>query len=193
MAPGAACKPAGSSRKKASPTAIRAFAKFCARYPLATLTIAGEGPLLGELRLLADSLGLRDRVFFPGFVSQATLRALFSQSHLFLHPSEMGPDGDQEGIPNSMLEAMASGLPVIATRHGGIPEAVEHGRSGLLVAERDPEALAEAMLTLAADPARYSEMNAAAAQRVVAEFDTQRQARVLEEYYREAMDAASLT
>ena len=66
---------------------------------------------------------------FAGFLSQPNLRALFAASHIFLHPSETAGEGDQEGVPNSMLEAMASGLPVIATRHGGIPEAVEDGRA----------------------------------------------------------------
>ena len=66
-----------------------------------------------------------------GFLSQADLNALYAESHLFLHPSEMTSDQNQEGVPNSMLEAMATGLPVIATWHGGIPEAVTHERDGL--------------------------------------------------------------
>ena len=83
----------------------------------------------------ARELGVGDRVFFPGFVSQSELRELFYGSHIFLHPSERGADGNQEGVPNSMLEAMASRLPVLATEHGGIPEAIEHGQSGILVPE----------------------------------------------------------
>src|SRR6266550_8542800 len=116
--------------KKGLRVSLRAFAKFAARHPAATFTIAGEGPLRNELGQLAAELGLADKVFFPGFISQTQLRELFYQSHIFLHPSEVGGDGNQEGVPNSMLEAMASGLPVFATEHGGIPEAIENGRSG---------------------------------------------------------------
>jgi len=106
-----------------------------------------------------------------------------------LHPSELGANGDREGVPNAMLEAMASGLPVAATQHGGIPEAVEHGVSGLLTPERDPAALAQSLFTLARDPARYAEMSAGAAARVAAAFELHAQARALENIYREAMGA----
>src|ERR1700719_3760206 len=118
--------------KKGLRVSLRAFAKFAVQYPAATFTIAGEGPLRSELGQVAADLGIADKVFFPGFISQTQLRELFYQSHIFLHPSEVGGDGNQEGVPNSMLEAMASGLPVFATEHGGIPEAIENGRSGIL-------------------------------------------------------------
>src|SRR5439155_470909 len=74
------------------------------------------------------------------------LRELLYESHVFLHPSETGPDGNQEGVPNSMLEAMASGLAVFATNHGGIPEAIGNGVSGMLGPERDQKSLARALL-----------------------------------------------
>jgi colanic acid/amylovoran biosynthesis glycosyltransferase len=132
-------------------------------------------------------LGIAKRVEFPGFLSQEKLHALYAGSHFFLHPSELGADGDQEGVPNSMLEAMAGGLPVVATMHGGIPEAVEHGVSGLLTPERDFAALADSLFTLADDPARYGRMSAAAAARAAARFDLSVQSRVLEACYREAI------
>ena len=89
---------------------------------------------------------------FYGFVSQSELKKLYAGSHLFLHPSETPPDQNQEGIPNSILEAMATGLPVVATYHGGIPEAVEHGRTGILAEERDAEALGSALLRFSRSP-----------------------------------------
>ena len=144
--------------KKGLQTSLLAFAKFAARYPQSTFTIAGEGPLRAELEARARELGLGDKVSFPGFVSQTELRELFYGSHIFLHPSERGADGNQEGVPNSMLEAMASGLPVFATEHGGIPEAIEHGKSGILVKEGDHEALARALLEAVAHPDQLTAM-----------------------------------
>lgn len=172
--------------KKGLATSLRAFAEFARTFPRATFTIAGEGPQLEELRALAATLGIADRVTFPGFLAQENLRALYAASHLFLHPSELGPDGDQEGVPNAMLEAMASGLPVLATHHGGIPEAVAHGVNGWLFAERDHDALAQAMLALGADAPGYAQMSVAAG-KVRAQFDLAQQARLLEGCYREAI------
>ena len=105
-------------RKKGLSTALRAFAKFARAYPRARFVIAGEGPLRQELEQLVAQLNLRSAVIFAGFLNQSELRDLFERAHVFMHPSELPPDSNQEGIPNSMLEAMASGLPVVATRHG---------------------------------------------------------------------------
>lgn len=174
--------------KKGLATSLRAFATFAKAHPLATFTIAGEGPLRADLAALAAELGVADRLSFPGFLSQEKLRALYAGSHLFLHPSELGPDGDQEGVPNSMLEAMASGLPILATDHGGIPEAVQSGVSGRLVAERDHVALADALLALAGASERYAQMSVAATERVRSRFDLAAQGRVLEGLYAEAID-----
>ena len=138
--------------KKGLPVTLRAFSSFLKQHPNATLTIAGEGPLLSELQKFVRESGIADRVSFTGFVSQEQLREIYYRSHIFLHPSQTGRDGNQEGIPNSMLEAMATGLPVFATEHGGIPEAIENGVSGVLVPERDDEALARALLNAAQDP-----------------------------------------
>jgi colanic acid/amylovoran biosynthesis glycosyltransferase len=169
--------------KKGLKTTLRAFAKFRKEFPAARLTIAGEGPQLEELQSLAHELQLVDAVDFPGFVSQEELRELFYSSHIFLHPSETGRDGNQEGVPNSMLEAMATGLPVFATRHGGIPEAVENNVSGILVNERDHRALGEALIDCAKDSARLAAMGRAASESVVKNFNQTEQTRRLEEIY----------
>ncbi len=107
--------------------------------------------MLAEVQELARELKINNRVSLTGFISQEKLREIFYASHIFLHPSETGRDGNQEGIPNSMLEAMASGLPVFATQHGGIPEAIENGVSGVLVRERDHEALTRSLLEASQD------------------------------------------
>ena len=157
--------------KKGLKTSLLAFAKFAARYPQSTFTIAGEGPLRAELEAQARELSIGDKVSFPGFVSQTDLRDLYDGSHIFLHPSERGADGNQEGVPNSMLEAMASGLPVFATEHGGIPEAIEHGKSGILVQEGDDEALADALLDAVANPDALSAIAREGAEAVRQKFE----------------------
>lgn len=173
--------------KKGYATSLRAFAKFAAVYPETTLTIAGEGRMQ-ELIELAASLGIAGKIKFAGFLKEPDLMALMAESHLFLHPSEMGADGDQEGVPNAVLEAMAVGIPVIATRHGGIPEAIEDGVSGLLVTERDHKAMGEAMLALAKDPVHYTEIAKTAAERVRQRFDLKNTVTQLEGYYAEASE-----
>lgn len=173
--------------KKGLQTSLLAFAKFAERYPQSSFTIAGEGPLQAELEARSRELGLGGKVSFPGFVSQTELRERFYGSHIFLHPSERGADGNQEGVPNSMLEAMASGLPVFATEHGGIPEAIEHGKSGILVGEGDHEALADALLEAVAQPDRLTAMARNGGEMVRQKFEQTAQARKLEDYYMEAM------
>lgn len=173
--------------KKGLDDALHAFADFRKQHPRATFTIAGEGPLLGELERLRDELGLREAVCFAGFVKGAALCALYHEAHLFLHPSRMTADQNQEGVPNAMLEAMATGLPVVATLHGGIPEAVRDGVTGVLVAERDRAGLATALLALAADQARWRAMGAAAAEDMAANFEATAQVARLEDFYDEAV------
>ncbi len=176
--------------KKGVKTSLRAFAAFQAKNPGAVFTIAGEGPLLHELKALAGELGITAQVRFAGFLSQARLREEFYRAHIFLHPSELSADGNQEGVPNSMLEAMASGLPVFATRHGGIPEAIENGVSGVLVNERDHAALAAALLEWTANPPALSRLAEEAARAVAEKFEQRAQVGALEEIYLEALATA---
>jgi colanic acid/amylovoran biosynthesis glycosyltransferase len=173
-------------QKKGIPTTLRAFAHFCKTFPDSRLILAGDGPEEAALRALAHSLGLDGRVEFTGFLSQEALGRLRSEAHLFLHPSERSPTGDEEGVPNSLLEAMASGLPVLASRHGGIPEAVDPGTSGLLVDERDWRALGEAMLEVANSPETYRSLSRAGRQHVLERFALSTQVAVLESAYDEA-------
>jgi len=169
--------------KKGLKTALRAFAKFRKEFPAAKFSIAGEGSQFAELQSLTRELQIESSVDFAGFVSQEKLRSLFYSSHLFLHPSETGLDGNQEGVPNSMLEAMSTGLPVFATRHGGIPEAVEQNIGGILVEERDYESLADALIACTKDSARVAAMGRAASESIEKNFSQTEQTRRLEEIY----------
>src|SRR5437764_1106805 len=168
-------------QKKGLATALHAFTHFLGHYPRATLTIAGEGPMREELQELTRKLKIHDRVALPGFLLPEKLRDIYYASHIFLHPSETGIDGNQEGIPNAMLEAMATGLPVFATEHGGIPEAIENGVSGILVPERDHEALSETLRQSVEDPNLLARLARKGADTVAKKFDQQNQIRRLEE------------
>ena len=172
--------------KKGLDDAMHAFARFAQDKPNATFTIAGEGPLLGDLERLRDELGLTKQVTFAGFLKGPELCRLYQESHVFVHPSRMTSDQNQEGIPNSMLEAMATGTPVLATLHGGIPEAVRNGVTGLLVAERDRDSLHENLVRLTTEPGLWSKMSHAAAEDIRENFESRAQINKLEDIYSEA-------
>ncbi len=128
--------------------------------------IAGGGPCLEELQQLAASLGVADRIRFLGEVRD--VRAVLARARMFVLTSR------SEGIPLTALEAMACGLPVVATRVGGLPEVVVDGVTGLLVPPADPAALAEAVLEVWNDPYRGDRMGRAGGQRVEEHFDVRR-------------------
>ena len=174
--------------KKGLEITLKAFAEFRKKYPNSELILAGEGPLEGQLKDLARTLGVGGSVHYPGFLNQKQLAAAYRSAHLFLHPSQTTTAGDQEGVPNSMLEAMASGLPVVATLHGGIPEAVHSGYDGLLVPERDTAALANALFEIAEDSVTYETFSRNAAQSVRENFEQGRSIARLEGFYRELIN-----
>ncbi|MEO8440153.1 MAG: glycosyltransferase [Spartobacteria bacterium] len=176
--------------KKGLATCLRAFALFHRENPRAQLLIAGKGPLQPMLETLASQLGVSENVHFAGFLTQKELLDLYHSCHVFLHPSEMPADENQEGIPNSILEAMATGMPVLATKHGGIPEAVEEGRCGALVEERDFQALAAEMKKITATPYSFAEMGVLASESVAAHFEQSLHISQLEGHYREAVQMA---
>jgi colanic acid/amylovoran biosynthesis glycosyltransferase len=173
--------------KKGVATSLRAFAIFKKDHPNAEFVIAGKGPLQPELQMLAAGLGISRDVHFVGFVPTEKLNELYASAHLFVHPSETPPDENQEGVPNSILEAMATGLVVAATQHGGIPEAVEHGRTGWLVPEEDHVALAKAMHRITKSNGELDAMSRAATRAVRERFEQRAQTRMLEGFYEEAI------
>lgn len=135
-----------------NPTALRAFALLRRRWPSARLTIAGSGPQAGELRALAQSLGLADAVHFTGSLDRDAMAALYRSADLMLNPSLA------DNMPNSVLEAMASGLPLVSTNVGGVPWIVRDGETGLLVPAGHAEAMAEAALRVLGEPGLWQRM-----------------------------------
>ena len=133
-------------------TALRAFAIVLRQWPAARLTIAGSGPELARLQALANELHVAGNVAFVGRLDRADMAALYRSASLMLNPSRT------DNTPNSVLEAWASGVPVVSTRVGGVPFLVEHGRTGLLVPPRDAEAMAEAALSVLCEPALHASL-----------------------------------
>jgi len=135
--------------KKGIDITIEAFSRYLKESDTtARLTIAGDGPLKSDLMLLADTLGLGESISFPGRVGYLKYIELLQAADVLLHPSVTSPDGDMEGLPTAICEAMACGLPVISTRHSGIPEIIEDGKDGFLVEERDVDGLFKRMASL---------------------------------------------
>lgn len=154
--------------KKGVEYAIQAIALVKKRFPGVRMqySIVGDGPLRGELETLVSRLDLEEIVRFEGSMVQAQVQNKMQISHVFVLPSVTASDGDQEGIPVSLMEAMASGMPVISTWHSGIPELVDHGNSGLLTPERDVESIAEALGKLIESPDLLASMGESAQQSV---------------------------
>jgi glycosyltransferase involved in cell wall biosynthesis len=140
--------------KKGPLYTIRAFAQLVGQHPRTDLALwmVGEGPLQQQAKALVRELGLESVVRFWGAQPQQKVAELMREARGFVQHSVVAPDGDSEGNPVAVMEAQLSGLPVVATRHAGIPEVVRHGESGWLVAEADVAGMAAALLRLVEDP-----------------------------------------
>jgi len=137
---------------------IKAVAKVVKLYPNVLYEIIGEGEEKDRLNAIIEDLGLTNKIKLVGYLSFDQILAKLDESHLFLFTSFTPLHGEQEGIPNAIKEAMLVGLPVVATRHGGIPELVQDGLSGFLVKERDINAMANKLIYLIKNPKKWNEM-----------------------------------
>ena len=172
--------------KKGFEFGLRGFAGFLARGGAGRLTVVGEGPREGLLRRTAGDLRLGDRVEFVGRRTSAEVRGLMRASHVLLAPSVVARDEDREGGLTVAKEASACGTVVVGSVHGGTPEIVEHGVTGLLAPERDPAGLADHLLALARDPRLRARLAAAAVDKMRREYDLQDSVDRLEDFYDEA-------
>ncbi|MGH8490210.1 MAG: glycosyltransferase [Gammaproteobacteria bacterium] len=174
--------------KKGTEYTLKAFRELRCTHRNCTLTIAGEGPLLKKMRALAKELGIDDAVVFAGKVTTAEVVQLMGEADVCLQHSVTASNGDREGLPTVLMEAMASGLPVISTRHSGIPELIDDGVSGYLVDERDVTGYA---VKLRAILRCGMEMGRRGRAVVESRFNLATQNGKLADYYHEAGQAAS--
>lgn len=158
--------------KKAPDLIIQAFARVVADHPAATLRMIGDGPLLAPCRKLAQTLGIASSIDFMGRQPHAVVRQEEAESAILLQHSGTDKDGDTEGLPVCIQEAMSAETLVIATRHAGIPEAISSGRNGWLVEEGDVEGMATAIRDALANPEQTRALAAQARSDAIARFDS---------------------
>src|SRR5262245_665359 len=175
---------------KGFPYLVQACAILKARGVPFTCDIIGEGALRPVLEHEIGTNGLEETVRLRGALSQTQVRAALAGAQLFVLPSVQTPDGNQDGIPVALMEAMALGLPVISTRVSGIPELVVDGVSGLLVAPGDAVALADAIERLLKDPVLREVLSQQGREAVRARHDISRSVAQMQEIFTEALNAA---
>jgi colanic acid/amylovoran biosynthesis glycosyltransferase len=160
--------------KKGIKYCIEAIARLVPTYPNLEFNIIGDGALKTELEQQITSLQLNHIIKLLGWKQQTEIIEILDKCHLFLAPSITAADGNQDAPVNTLKEAMAMGLPVISTYHGGIPELVEDGKSGFLVLERDADAIAQKLEYLILNPQLWQQMGRAGRDRVLAKYDMEK-------------------
>jgi colanic acid/amylovoran biosynthesis glycosyltransferase len=171
--------------KKGCASLIEAMAEVQRRCPAAELVVIGDGGLRSDHEARAAAWCVRCR--FLGAQPTAAVRDWMARAAVFCVPSVVAASGDAEGFGMVFIEAQAMGLPVVSTRSGGIPEAVENRETGLLVNERDPRALAEAILALIESDELWRRLSVAGRRRVVEHFNLVRQTERLENVFEQLL------
>lgn len=175
------------TEKKGIEYAISAVAQVAKSFPI-SYTIVGDGPLRPELESQINDLGVSRFVTITGRKLRSEVIELLGEAHALLAPSVTAADGDMEGIPVTIMEAMARGLPVLSTRHSGIPELVVDRDNGYLAPERDVDALADCLRSFVSHPERWEEMGSNGRRHVERCFNVERLNDALVEVYRELLE-----
>lgn len=178
--------------KKAPHVTITAFSTVAKKHAEARLLLGGKGKLLSACKDLVKELGIDEQVTFLGTISPAEVMSHFSASLAFVQHSVTAPNGDSEGTPVAILEASAAGLPVIATRHAGIPDVVKHGKTGFLVEEQDVEGMADYMMYLYENPEKAKAMGLEGSQNIRVNFTIEKHLNHLTEIINKCMGEGSL-
>ncbi|MET3289436.1 UNVERIFIED_CONTAM: colanic acid/amylovoran biosynthesis glycosyltransferase [Brevibacillus sp. OAP136] len=171
------------TEKKGMDTLIRAFAYVRKKYPNARLLIVGEGEEKAKLKRIIRKEKLKGFVKLAGALPHAQVQQELRHCHLFVIGCKTAKNGDQEGIPNVLMEAMATGRPVISTRHAGIPELIKHERTGFLVPEKSPAKLGRMITRVLAERETWPAIVAQARLKVAEQHDITKQRRKLEDLY----------
>jgi len=171
------------TEKKGLEYSIRAVAKLSQRFKNLEYNIIGDGDLRSELTQLIKALGVGSTVHLLGWKTQEEVQALLDQSHVFVLASVESRNGDIEGLPMVLQEAQAMGLPVVCTRHSGIPEGMLDGKSGFLVPERDVETLADRLADVVSRPEAWPEMGRQGRAFIETEYDLDKRNDALVELY----------
>jgi colanic acid/amylovoran biosynthesis glycosyltransferase len=169
--------------KKGLDIAIQAIAKLVKKYKNVHFTIVGRGRLRDSLECLVKKLNIADRVTFFGWATQDQIVKILDKSHIFLLPSITASNGDEEGIANSLKEAMSMGLIAIGTVHAGTPELIEDGVSGFLVPEKSSKELTKKIKYVIDHPERWKSIGRAARKKVEDEFETKKSIKELEQIF----------
>ncbi len=175
--------------KKGADTLLRAFRHVHQAFPHTRLAFVGEGRLKPRLKRLARRLGISPYVEFLGALPHRAISKQLEEAHIFCLPSRTDRTGNVEGIPNALKEAMASGLPTVSTFHSGIPELIEDGVSGHLVAENRVGELAGKLIDLVGRPDTWARLGRNARARIERDFDAVRQTEKLEKLFDEVVQA----
>ncbi len=171
--------------KKGLHYAIEAVSKLVRLHRNVRYVIIGDGELRPALERQIAEAGVAEHVQLVGWQDQSQVTAWLARSHVLVAPSVTASDGDQEGTPTVILEALATGLPVVSTMHSGIPEMVCDGESGFLVAERDANALSERLSYLVEHPEHWMKMGRAGRAAVEREYDIEKLNDKLVDKYRD--------
>jgi colanic acid/amylovoran biosynthesis glycosyltransferase len=174
--------------KKGTEYGIRAVIKILKKNPHVIYNIAGDGSLRTNLEKLVKEQEACRNIKFLGWQTHAKIKKLIQEANVMITPSVTSSEGDEEGIPVVLMEALASGLPVIASRHSGIPELVIDKKSGFLVPERDVDTLAEKLEYLIEHPGLWQKMGIAGRKYVEKHYDINKLNDRLEEIYKELID-----
>lgn len=176
------------TEKKGPLHTIKAFHKVLKKFPETKLVmVGGKSDLFEKCENLVNELNINNSVIFTGVLNSEEVANLMKTSMAFVQHSITAPNGDMEGTPVGILEASASGLPVVSTLHGGIKEAVIHGKTGFLVEEKEDNAMADYMIKLLENPEKATEMGVNGRNHIIENYLQENQIKKIYELAEKAM------